>query len=131
MIAISPALFGHPYLVDDGKIIAVVERTNNVAEHFFGTEKQKLRRRLGRANLGRDLEDQPAQAALVSNLTHPDYVKIVCGSLDNLPVVFAEISRAGFKHDLSLERSNKDTELIKCISMLITDEKIESERIYN
>ena len=127
----SPSLFGHPYLVDDGKIVAVVERTNNVAEHFFGTEKQKLRRRLGRANLGRDLEDQPAQAALVSNLTHPDYVKIVCGSLDNLPVVFSEIGRAGFKYDLSLERSNKDTELMKCISMLITDEKVENERGYN
>lgn len=119
----SPSLFGHPYLVDDGKILAVVERTNNVAEHFFGAEKQKLRRRLGRAHLGRDLEDQPAQAALVANLTHPDYVKIVCGSLDNLPVAFSEIDRTEFEHGLSLERSNKDTELMKCISALIADEK--------
>ncbi len=75
----SSHLFGHPLLTGDGKILAVVERTNNVAEHFFGADKQKLRRRLGRANLGRDLEDQPAQAVLVSNLNHPDYVKITCG----------------------------------------------------
>ena len=61
----SSHLFGHPLLIDNGNILAVVERTNNVAEHFFGADKQKLRRRLGRANLGRDLEDQPAQAVLV------------------------------------------------------------------
>ncbi|MEA3397046.1 MAG: hypothetical protein U9R05_06250, partial [Chloroflexota bacterium] len=34
-------LFGHPVIRDDdGTVIAVVERTNNVAEHFFGEEKQ-------------------------------------------------------------------------------------------
>ncbi len=44
-------LFGHPTLRDeDGTILAVVERTNNVPEHFFGAEKRKLRRRLGRAH---------------------------------------------------------------------------------
>ncbi len=47
----SPHLFGHPLLIEDGNILAIVERTNNVAEHFFGADKQKLRRRLGRANL--------------------------------------------------------------------------------
>jgi len=61
-------LFGHPTRRDeDGTILAVVERTDNVPEHFFGAEKRKLRRRLGRAHLGRDLEDQPAQVALVAN----------------------------------------------------------------
>ena len=57
--------------------MAIVERTNNVIEHFFGDEKQRLRRRLGRANLGRDLEDQPAQTALAANLRHPDYVRVL------------------------------------------------------
>ena len=46
-------LFGHPTQRDEeGRIVAIVERTNNVPEHFFGSEKQHLRRRLGRANLG-------------------------------------------------------------------------------
>ncbi len=119
----SSHLFGHPLLIDDGNILAVVERTNNVAEHFFGADKQKLRRRLGRANLGRDLEDQPAQAVLVSNLNHPDYVKITCGSLENLPAAFAEIGRAEVKKVSTLQRSNKDTELMKYICAMIADEK--------
>ncbi len=28
---------------------------------------------------------------LVSNLNHPDYVKIICGSLDGLPEAFAKL----------------------------------------
>jgi len=125
-------LFGHPLLIDDdGNILAVVERTNNVAEHFFGSDKQKLRRRLGRANLGRDLEDQPAQAVLVSNLNHPDYVKVICGFLDNLPMAFAKLDCGESKQESSLQRSNRDTELMKCIYAMITGEKSQMETVCN
>lgn len=109
----SSHLFGHPLLIEDGNILAVVERTNNVAEHFFGADKQNLRRRLGRANLDRDLENQPAQAVLVSNLKHPDYVKITCGSLENLPEAFAKLGKEKLENESTLQRSNKDTELMK------------------
>ena len=116
-------LFGHPVQRDeDGKIIAVVQRTNNLAEHYFGTDKQKLRRRLGRAHLGRDLEDQPAQAALASNLRHGDYVRVLCGSLEHLPAAFAEVDQA--QQDATpLQRSNRDTGLLKRIRALIADER--------
>lgn len=117
-------LFGHPARFDeDGKIIAVVERTNNVAEHFFGADKQKLRRRLGRANLGRDLEDQPAQAILASNLRHPDYVRLLSGSLENLPTVFAKLDQDEYREVSPLQRSNKNTKLLKRIRVLVADEQ--------
>ena len=116
-------LFGHPACLDeDGKVIAVVERTNNVAEHFFGADKQKLRRRLGRANLGRDLEDQPAQAALASNLRCPDYVRLVAGSLENLPAAFAKLDQEEYREGIPLQRSNKDTKLLKRIKALVADD---------
>lgn len=87
-------LFGHPVLFnDDGMMVAVFERTNNSLENYFGLEKHKLRRRLGKAFLGRDLEDQPAQVFLVSNLLHQDYVRILSGTLENLPVLFEELDR--------------------------------------
>jgi len=116
-------LFGHPARHDDeGKIIAVVERTNNLAEHYFGTDKQKLRRRLGRAHLGRDLEDQPAQAALASNLHHGDYVRVLCGSLQHLPAAFADVDQA--QRDVTpLQRSHRDTGLLKRIAALLADEQ--------
>ncbi len=76
-------LFGHPLAHDgEGRIAAVVERTNNPAEHFFAQAKRQLRRRLGRAHLGRDL-------------CHPDDVRILCGTLDALPRAFSELVRSG------------------------------------
>ena len=85
-------LFGHPAVrAPNGAILAVVSRVNNVAEHFFGQGKQLLRRRVGRAHLGRDMEQQPAQAAFTRNLKDPTYVKVLCGSLDRLPEAFAAL----------------------------------------
>ena len=116
------SLWGHPAVRDnDNNIIAVVERTNNVAEHFFGTEKQHLRRRLGRAHLGRDLEDQPAQAALTANLRHPDYVRILCGSLDNLHDAFANLDEQALSESSPLVRSNRDTALQNRIRTLLKE----------
>lgn len=87
-----PGLFGHPAArAPTGAILAVVSRVNNVSEHFFGQAKQRLRRRLGRAHLGRDMEQQPAQAAFTRNLRDPTYVKVLCGSLDRLPEAFAAL----------------------------------------
>ena len=113
-------LFGHPILLDeDGAVIAVVQRTNNVDEHFFGSEKQKLRRRVGRAHLGRDLEDQPAQVALVANLRHPDYVRILCGSLEHLHNAFAELDEQSLGDTTPLVRSNRDTVLQNHVRTLL------------
>jgi hypothetical protein len=113
-------LFGHPVIRDDdGTVIAVVERTNNVDEHFFGNQKQQLRRRVGRAHLGRDLEDQPAQAALVANLRHPDYVRILCGSLDHLHNAFASLDQQAFDQATPLVRSNRDTALQNRVRTLL------------
>lgn len=117
-------LFGHPARYDaDGAIISLVERTNNIAEHFFGADKQRLRRRLGRANLGRDLEDQPAQAALTANLRHTDYVQILCGSLANLPAAFAELDRQEVEQSTPLVRDNRDATMLKRVSVLIKQDQ--------
>ncbi len=105
-------LCGHPVVRDSaGRAQAFVARTNNVIEHFFAQSKQGLRRRLGRAHLGRDLEDQPAQAALVSNLRHPDYVHVVCGTLEKRPRAFAELELLGVTDSHPLQRNNRDTAL--------------------
>ena len=113
-------LFGHPTRRDaDGTILAVVERTNNVSEHFFGQGKHQLRRRLGRAHLARDLEDQPAQAALAANLQQPDYVRLLCGSLDNLSTAFAELDEQALNKAHPLSRNNRDTELFRRVRALL------------
>jgi len=47
-----------------------------------------------------DFEHLPAEAALAYNLTKPDYVKSVCGSLEKLPDAFADLDIA--KRSLAL-----------------------------
>ena len=94
-----------------GRAIAVAARTNNILEQHFATSKQGLRRRLGRAHLGRDLADQPAQAALAANLLDPAYVQILCGSLDQLPQAFAALESPATSDPPRLERNNRDAAL--------------------
>ena len=113
-------LFGHPARRDeDGRVLAVVARTNNALEHLFGSHKQDLRRRLGRAHLARDLQQQPAQAALVRNLRYPDYVRVLCGSLDALPDAFAELDGVAVGGTTPLVRDHRDHRLHRRIKRLI------------
>jgi hypothetical protein len=51
--------------------------------------KHGERRRSGRKILTQDFERLPPAAALAVNLSCPDYVEILCGSLDRLPSAFA------------------------------------------
>jgi len=86
-------LWGHVIQLSDrvGGGTRLVARTNYLAENFFGELKHDERRRSGHKNLGNDLEHLPAEAALVRNLKHDDYVAIVCGSIEQLPQAFAKL----------------------------------------
>ncbi|MBT7889523.1 MAG: hypothetical protein HN580_10915, partial [Deltaproteobacteria bacterium] len=86
----GPNLWGHAIALPDGNL-KLVARTNALLENFFGEMKHSERRRSGRKNLTQDLEHLPAEATLVYNLNHSDYVSIVCGSLEQLPEAFAQI----------------------------------------
>ena len=118
----GPHLFGHPVnRDDDGHVVAIVGRTNNVAEHFFGSQKQQLRRRVGRGQLGRDLEKQPAQVALVANLRDPEYVRFVAGSLDLLPAAFARLDSDELSGEPTLVRDNRDSRLQRVLRKLLEE----------
>lgn len=84
------SLFGHVIALPGGGLRAV-ERTNNIEEGFFRRLKQAERRRSGRKSLAQDFERLPPAAALVPNLERPDYVAILCGSLEALPAAFADL----------------------------------------
>jgi hypothetical protein len=90
----GPTLWGHRIRLP-GRRVRLVARTNNDLEGFFRNLKHGDRRRSGRKILTQDLEQMPAGAALAMNLTCPDYVQIVCGSLDQLPAAFAELDARG------------------------------------
>jgi hypothetical protein len=90
----GPHLWGHAITipVEGGSRVRVVDRTNDCLESFFHGMKHGERRRSGRKILTHDFERLPPAAALAVNLTHADYVEIVCrGSLERLPAAFAAL----------------------------------------
>jgi len=107
------SLWGHVIQLpkESGGLTRIVERTNNLMENFFHRMKHGERRRSGRKVLTQDFESMPAEAALVYNLNQPDYVELLCGSLDSLPDAFAQMDaaqRAGSidKPQSTLQREN-------------------------
>jgi len=90
------SLWGHAISLPKraGGGIRLVARTNNLLESFFHRMKHGERRRSGRKVLTADFEHLPADAALACNLTKPDYVEILCGSLEELPDAFADLDIA-------------------------------------
>jgi len=90
----GPSLWGHAIRLPAGGT-RLVARTNNDLERFFRGLKQDERRRSGRRILTHDLENLPPAAALARNLTKPDYVEILCGSLSKLPAAFAQLDADG------------------------------------
>jgi len=97
------SLWGHviPLPAAAGGGVRVVDRTNQRQESFWHQLKHGERRRSGRKILTYDFESLPAAAALVCNLAHPDYVALLCGSLEQLPLAFAELDQARHRRALA------------------------------
>jgi hypothetical protein len=89
-------LFGHCLVLGDpDQRSLMVQRTNNISERFFRGVKRFMRRITGKKKLNREVNAMPDQALLIFNLKTPGYVKLICGSLDNLAQAFAELSQKG------------------------------------
>jgi hypothetical protein len=84
------SLWGHELTLPSGET-RLADRTNNYAEGFFRDLKHDERRRSGRKVLTQDFEFLPPEAALARNLRRDDYLKIVCGSIDQLHKSFSQL----------------------------------------
>ena len=101
-------LVGHVIALNNRSEPFVVQRTNNLSEHRFGSTKQGLRRKLGTKSLARYVQAMRPEELLVENLNDPDYLQIICGgSLDNLANSFAENWQAG--QSIRKQRRTKTT----------------------
>jgi hypothetical protein len=122
-------LWGHaiPLPESAGGGIRLVSRTNCLLENYFKHLKHGERQRSGRRILTKDLENLPAEAALVYNLKRHDYVNIVCGSLDQLPDAFAQLDQQKkeqrLRGDLSSDEDDVSTVLQLATASLPTPDR--------
>lgn len=107
-------LWGHLVEVQSefGVKLRFVDRTNNTLETFFHKMKHGERRRSGRKILTRNFENILPGAALAMNLTDPVYVKVVCGTLDNLPMCFSKMDEKNRETSLNTAPSEKKLNVI-------------------
>lgn len=121
------SLWGHVVNlpIHAGGGIRVLNRTNNSLEFKFSGTKRGERRRSGRKVLTQDMENLPPACMLVSNLNHPDYVEIVCGSLDRLPEAFAKLDMQESSNILVKQSTamkiNKGSERVETASLSNAD----------
>ena len=118
----GPSLWGHVIALppEAGGGIRLVERTNVRLESFFHEIKHGERRRSGRKVLTQDFEQLPAAAVFARNLTQPDYVTILCGTLEDLPRACAQLDAADRSRSLparlraaaSTDVGAEDTEIV-------------------
>jgi hypothetical protein len=117
-------LSGHIISMPGNKAeIRLVARTNNILEGLFHTIKHGERRRSGRKILTQDFEALPATAVLAANLCHPDYVNLICGSLDHLAHAFAQLD-AGDRSRSIASSKVPDITKIETASLSSADKKI-------
>lgn len=103
-------LFGHAITIpgdNNGATVRLVDRTNNIIEGLWHDMKHGERRRSGRKVLTQDFEQLPPAATLATNLRSPDYVKIVCGSLDKLPGAFADLDASSRRRSCVVARATE------------------------
>jgi hypothetical protein len=123
----GPFLWGHGVTVQNqsGASLLLVDRTNDILESFFHGIKHGERRRSGRKNLAQDFEQLPPAAALAQNLNRPDYVEIVCGSLESLPQAFAKLDRGNRSRSIAASSSySAELSDIESASMSSTDRRL-------
>lgn len=118
-------LWGHAITVhDETGSVRLVNRTNNILEGFFHGMKHGERRRSGRKILTQDFERLPPAAALAMNLTRPDYVVILCGSVEQLPRAFATLDEGNRAHSLPARIKQMPPVEAETASMTLADKRL-------
>jgi hypothetical protein len=121
----GPFLWGQAITVnEDTGRVRLVDRTNNILEGFFHGMKHGERRRSGRKILTQDFERLPAAAALALNLTQPDYLAILCGSVEQLPRAFATLDEEHRSQSLPARTDERLTGEAETASMTSADKRL-------
>ncbi len=115
-------LFADPLPVQssEGIINIQPQRTNNILERFFRSEKRRGRKKSGTASMGKVLKSLLAETPLVQNLKNAEYMKIVLDGCLNLAERFSNIDSHLVQQKMA-EANNNSGKILPAIKKLIRD----------
>jgi hypothetical protein len=90
--------------IDGKKELIEIPRTSSGYETRFGMMKSDLRKRLGKKDIGRELNMYGDYLCYVQNLKNESYVSLMYGSLDDIPKAFEIIPDDMVKKEMELLR---------------------------
>ena len=117
-------LFADPLPVksSEGIIYIQPQRTNNILERFFRSEKRRGRKKSGTASMGKVLKSLLAETPLVQNLNNAEYMKIILDGCSNLAERFSKIDSHLVQQKMA-EANNNSGKILPAIKKLIRDSK--------
>jgi len=103
-------LFADPISVNtpQGPISITPQRTNNILERFFRSEKRRDRKKSGTASLNKTLKTILADTPLVRNLKNEEYHGIILNGCDTLAERFSLIDDAIVRKELRKAENNHE-----------------------
>jgi hypothetical protein len=103
-------LFADPLTVNtpEGPVTIAPQRTNNILERFFRSEKRMGRKKSGTASLNKTLKTILADTPLVRNLENEEYQKIILNGCSSLAERFSQIDDKIVRDQLKQAEKNCD-----------------------
>lgn len=103
-------LFADPIVVDtpDGPLVVTPQRTNNILERFFRSEKRTCRRRSGTSSLSKTLKSMLADTPLVSNLDDERYREVILDGCESLEERFSRIDAKFVREEMKQAQRNQE-----------------------
>lgn len=103
-------LFADPLTVNtpEGPVTIAPQRTNNILERFFRSEKRMGRKKSGTASLNKTLKTILADTPLVRNLENEEYQKIILNGCSSLAERFSQIDDKIVRDQLKQAEENCD-----------------------
>jgi hypothetical protein len=103
-------LFADPLVVNtpEGQAVIAPQRTNNVLEKFFRSEKRRGRKKSGKASLNKTLKAILADTPLVRNLENDEYYRIILNGCSTLAGRFAQIDDKAVREQLKHAGKNQE-----------------------
>lgn len=105
--------------VDGKKKIIRIPSTNNQLEAKFRAMRRLFRKHGGDKEIGKRITDIGCDVLLFQNITNPQYVSQLFGSMDKIPHIVRDVRDVQIKNRKMVMKKKERVDLIKCLGEML------------